>query len=73
VIGEGARIWSSVVLNDCRIGSEAQVHEAILAPGVVIGPEARIGPDAVIGEGARIEPGAEIADGARLAPGEVVS
>jgi mannose-1-phosphate guanylyltransferase len=72
-VGTGATVSSSVVLADCRIGSEAQVHDAILGPGVEIGEGARIGPGAVVGEGARIEPGAELADGARLAPGEVVS
>jgi mannose-1-phosphate guanylyltransferase len=71
-VGKRAMISSSVVLGDCRVGRGVRLHEAILAPGVVIGEGARIGPRVVIGEGARIEAGAEVADGARLAPGEVL-
>jgi mannose-1-phosphate guanylyltransferase len=72
-IGERASVSSSVVLSDCRIGSRASVHEAILAPGVQVGEGARIEAGSVVGEGARIEAGVAIADGARLAPGEVAS
>ena len=72
-IGERANVSSSVVLSDCRIGPQASVHEAILAPGVEVGEGARIEAGAVIGEGARIEAGVAIADGARLGPGGVVS
>jgi mannose-1-phosphate guanylyltransferase len=72
-IGERARVSSSVVLSDCRIGPRASVREAILAPGVEVGEGARIEGGAVIGEGARIVAGVAIADGARLAPGEVAS
>jgi mannose-1-phosphate guanylyltransferase len=72
-VGEQATISSSVVLEDCSIGREAELHEAILAPGVVIGDRARIGTGAVLGEGARIEPGVRVPDGTRLPPGEVVA
>ena len=69
--GDGIRArWCS---SDCRIGPQASVHEAILAPGVEVGEGARVEAGAVIGEGARIEAGAEIGDGARLGPGEVAS
>jgi mannose-1-phosphate guanylyltransferase len=71
-VGEEATVSSAVVMADCRVGSGAELHEAILAAGVTVGEGARIGGGAVIGEGARVEPGAEIVDGARLAPGEVV-
>jgi mannose-1-phosphate guanylyltransferase len=72
-VGQGATISSSVVLDDCSIGTGAELHEAILAPGVVIGDRALIGTGTVLGEGARIEAGARVADGTRLAPGEVVA
>jgi mannose-1-phosphate guanylyltransferase len=72
-IGEMATVSSSVVLSECRIGPQASVHEAILAPGVEVGEGARIEAGAVIGEGARIEAGVTIGDGARLGPGEVAS
>jgi UDP-3-O-[3-hydroxymyristoyl] glucosamine N-acyltransferase len=62
-----------VVLSECRIGPRASVHEAILAPGVVVGEGARIEAGAVIGEGARIEAGVGIGEGARVGPGEVAS
>ncbi|HMC06037.1 MAG TPA: NDP-sugar synthase [Solirubrobacterales bacterium] len=71
-IGAEAIVSSAVVMGDCRVGSGAELHDAILAPGVTVGEGARLGGGAVIGEGAEIEPGAEIGDGARLAPGEVV-
>jgi mannose-1-phosphate guanylyltransferase len=72
-IGERAKISGSVVLSDCRIGRQASVHDAILAPGVQVGEGARVESGAVIGEGARIEAGVAIGDGARLGPGEVAS
>jgi mannose-1-phosphate guanylyltransferase len=72
-IGERATVSSSVVLSDCRIGPQARVHEAILAPGVHVGEGARIGAGAVIGEGARIEAGVTLPGGARLGPGEIAS
>jgi mannose-1-phosphate guanylyltransferase len=72
-IGERATISDSVVLSDCRIGRQASVHDAILAPGVQVGEGARVESGAVIGEGARIEAGVAIGDGARLGPGEVAS
>ncbi len=72
-IGERATVSNSVVLSDCRIGSRASVHEAILAPGVEVGEAARIDAGAVIGEGARVEAGVAISDGGRLGPGEVAS
>ena len=72
-IGERASVSSSVVLSDCRIGSRASLHEAILAPGVQVGEDARIEPGAVVGEGARIEAGVKVGGEARLAPGEVAS
>ncbi len=72
-IGERATISDSVVLSDCRIGRQASVHDAILAPGVQVGEGARVESGAVIGEGARIEAGVAIGDGARLDPGEVAS
>ena len=71
-IGAEAIVSSAVGMEDCRVGSGAELHEAILAPGVTVGEGARIGGGAVIGDGAEIEPGVEIEDGARLAPGEVL-
>jgi UDP-3-O-[3-hydroxymyristoyl] glucosamine N-acyltransferase len=62
-----------VVLSDCRIGSQATVNEAILAPGVEVGEGAQIEPGAVSGEGAQIGAGAQIGGEARLDPGEVAS
>jgi mannose-1-phosphate guanylyltransferase len=73
VIGEDALVSSSVVLGDCRVGSRAEIREAILAPGVVVGEGARIAPGSVLGEGARIEPGTEVEAGARVEPGMVAS
>jgi mannose-1-phosphate guanylyltransferase len=72
-IGEGATVAGSVVLSDCRIGSEASVHDAILAPNVEVGEGARIEAGAVVGEGAQIEQGAVIEGAARLDPGQVAS
>jgi mannose-1-phosphate guanylyltransferase len=72
-ISEGALVSSSVVLGDCRVGSRAEIREAILAPGVVIGEGARIAPGSVLGEGARIEAGTEVEAGARVEPGMVAS
>jgi mannose-1-phosphate guanylyltransferase len=72
-IGEGARVAGSVVLSDCRIGADASVHDAILAPGVEVGEGARIEAGAVVGEGAQIEDGAVIEGAARLDPGQVAS
>jgi mannose-1-phosphate guanylyltransferase len=72
-IGQGATISRSVVLEECSVGREADLHEAILAPGVVVGDRARIGTGAVLGEGARIEAGVRVPDGTRLPPGEVVA
>src|SRR5262245_5877950 len=73
VIGERARVNDSVVLGDCRVGSEAEIVQSILAPAVVVGEGARIAAGSVIGEGARIEPGAEIDAGARVEPGGVAA
>jgi NDP-sugar pyrophosphorylase family protein len=73
VIGERARVTSSVVLGDCSIGAAAEIQQSILAPAVVVGDGARIGAGSVIGEGARIEPGAEIEAGARVDPGGVAA
>jgi mannose-1-phosphate guanylyltransferase len=72
-IGERARVSGSVMLGDCRVGSGAAVHDAILAPGVVVGDRARVGEGSVIGEGAQIEAGAEIEAGTRIDPGGVAT
>ncbi len=72
-IGERARVSSSVMLDDCRVGSEAAVHQAILAPGVVVGDGARIGDGSVIGERAQIEAGAQLGPGTRIEPGGVAT
>jgi ADP-glucose pyrophosphorylase len=66
-------VAGSVVLSDCRIGADASVHDAILAPGVEVGEGARIEAGAVVGEGAQIEDGAVIEGAARLDPGQVAS
>jgi mannose-1-phosphate guanylyltransferase len=73
MIGDRATVAGSVLLGDCRIGSEADVQRSILAPGVVVGEGARVRSGSVIGEGARIEPGAEIEAGARVDPGGVAA
>jgi mannose-1-phosphate guanylyltransferase len=73
MIGDKATVAGSVLLGDCRIGSEAVVQQSILAPGVHVGEGARVQSGSVIGEGARIEPGAEVEAGARVDPGGVAA
>jgi mannose-1-phosphate guanylyltransferase len=72
-IGERATVSGSVVMSECRIGPQATVHDAILAPGVEVGEGSRVEAGAVIGERARVQAGVTIADGRRLGPGEVAS
>ncbi len=72
VVGGGALIAESVLLEDCRIAPGAAVRGSILASEVEVGEGATIAPGAVIGSGARIEPGVELAGGARVEPDEVV-
>jgi mannose-1-phosphate guanylyltransferase len=73
VIGDGATVTESVLLDGCRVDSRAEVRGSILAPGVQVGEGARVGSGSVVGEGARIAPGAELSDDARVAPEELVS
>jgi mannose-1-phosphate guanylyltransferase len=68
-----ARVAGSVVLGNCRVGSEAEVREAILGPGAVVGEGALIAPGAVVGERARIEDGARVEAGRRIGPGEIAT
>ena len=72
VVGSGATIAESVLLDDCRVGAEANVSGAILATGVVVGPGAAIAAGAVVGDGARIAAGATVAGDSRIDPGREV-
>ena len=72
LIGAGAAIADSVLLDGCRIGVRASVRGSILAPEVEIGDRATVADGAVIGRAARIEPGVELPADARVQPDEVV-
>jgi mannose-1-phosphate guanylyltransferase len=72
LVGAGAAIAESVLLDGCRIGPSARVRGSILAPEVEVGERATISRGAVIGRAARIEPGVELPAGARVQPDEVV-
>jgi mannose-1-phosphate guanylyltransferase len=72
LIGTGAAIADSVLLDGCRIGVHASVRGSILASEVEIGDRATVADGAVIGRAARIEPGVELPADARVQPDEVV-
>ena len=76
IVGEGAHIESSVVLDGARIGARATVRGSIIAAGsvvgehchldggVVLGEAVQLGRDNVLMAGARIFPGVQLPDGA---------
>jgi mannose-1-phosphate guanylyltransferase len=72
-VAGGAVVSGSVLLDSCRIGAEAEVRDAILAPGVTVAERAKLRPGAVVGAGARVESGAEVKEGARVSPEEVIA
>jgi mannose-1-phosphate guanylyltransferase len=57
VIGAGARVTDSVLLDDVRVGARARVEHAVL------------GNHSFIGEGARVSRGTVVADGGEVPPG----
>jgi mannose-1-phosphate guanylyltransferase len=72
-VAPGAVVSGSVLLESCRIGADAEVRDAILAPGVTVAEHAKLRPGTVVGAGARLEPGAEVEEGARVSPEEVIA
>jgi mannose-1-phosphate guanylyltransferase len=71
-VGDGAVVRESVVLDACEVGTGAVVEGSILAPGVVVGPDARVSEGSVLGERATVESGAHVEAGSRVAPGDTV-
>jgi mannose-1-phosphate guanylyltransferase len=71
-VGSGATISESVLLDQCRIGANADVRGSILANGVAIGEGATVSAGSVLGEGAQVEAGATVEPQSRVLPDEVV-
>ncbi len=67
-VAPGAQVAESVLLDDCRVGAEAVIRGAILAPEVEVGKRAEVAPGAVVGRGATIAPGARVGEDARVQP-----
>lgn len=65
-VGESASITGSVIMQNCSVGDDVTIVDALIGPGVTIGEGARIEADTVIGEGAQIDAGAIIAAGSRI-------
>jgi len=60
VIGEGAHVVNSVLLDRVRVGARARVEYAVVGNG------------AFIGDGARLSRGTIVADGAEVAAGSTL-
>jgi mannose-1-phosphate guanylyltransferase len=69
IVGEGAHIESSVLLDGASVGARSTIRSSIIGPGVTIGEHCHIEGGVVVGEGARIGPDNVLAAGARIFPG----
>jgi len=62
----GASIEASAVLDDCRVGAGALIHDAILSPAAAIGADARVSELSVVGPRVQVAPGATVGAGEKL-------
>jgi mannose-1-phosphate guanylyltransferase len=69
MVGAGAHIESSVILDGTRIGRGTLIRSAIIASGVHVGDNCQIDGGVMLGEGVRIGSGNVLAAGAKLFPG----
>ena len=68
VVGPGAHIDSSVVMDGARIGAFARVSRSVVGPGAVIGDRCRLIELAMLGENVRLGEGNVLTSGIRIFP-----
>ena len=69
IVGDGAHIESSVVLDGVAIGARSTVRGAIVGPGVRIGEHCHLDAGVVLGEGVELGADNTLTAGARIFPG----
>jgi mannose-1-phosphate guanylyltransferase len=67
-IDDGARVESSVLLDNVSVGPGCTISHAIVGPEVTIGPRCRVGDGAVLGRGVRVGADNTLAAGVRIFP-----
>jgi mannose-1-phosphate guanylyltransferase len=68
VVGPGAHIDSSVVMDGARVGAFARISRAVVGPGAVIGDRCRLVELAMLGENAQLGEGNVLTSGVRIFP-----
>jgi mannose-1-phosphate guanylyltransferase len=69
VVGEGAHVEGSVLLDGARVGARSTVKGAILGAGASVGEHCHIDGGVVLGEGVNLGSDNVLAAGARIFPG----
>jgi mannose-1-phosphate guanylyltransferase len=69
VIGPGAHVERSVILDGARVGAHSSVRGSIMGPGAEIGEHCHLDAGVVLGEGVRLGANNVLRAGARLFPG----
>ncbi len=72
-VADGAVVEDSVLMDNCRVGVNAEVRTSILATEVTVEPDAVFEGAAVVGAGATIDEGSEVERGARVPPAEALA
>lgn len=68
-IGADSSVENSVVMEESRLATGANVTDAIVGPSVSLGYGVVVESGSVIGEGANVDPGATVGSGARVEAG----
>jgi mannose-1-phosphate guanylyltransferase len=71
-IGADARVESSALLDNARVGARSTVRSAIFGPGAAIGDDCHLEDDVVLGAGASVGARNVLASGSRILPGVVM-
>jgi mannose-1-phosphate guanylyltransferase len=69
MVGEGAHVESSVLLDGAQVGAGSVVRGSIIGPDVVIGERCHLDGGVMLGAGVKLGAGNALAAGARIFPG----